>query len=105
MLFWCSWPCSVSAAPSSLTGAVKMDPKRAVGAQAIIQPRIAPERWLVQTVSWQARATGIGTPEVAIYESPNINPETRPAPRTVPNVLTTDPPLGSMSWHSFAIDQ
>jgi len=31
------------------------------------------ERWLVETVRRQARAAGIGMPEVAIYDAPEVN--------------------------------
>jgi heat shock protein HtpX len=47
--------------------------KRSVGAQVIEQPRNQTERWLVETVQRQARAAGIGMPEVAIYDSPEPN--------------------------------
>jgi len=47
--------------------------KRMTGAQVIEQPRNDAEAWLVQTVSHQAQARGIGMPQVAIFpsESPN----------------------------------
>jgi Zn-dependent protease with chaperone function len=44
-----------------------------VGAQVIEQPRSEVERWLVETVASQARSAGIGMPEVAIYEAPDVN--------------------------------
>jgi len=47
--------------------------KRSVGVQVIEQPRTQTERWLVETVQRQARAAGIGMPEVAIYDSPEPN--------------------------------
>jgi len=47
--------------------------KRATGAQVITEPRSQTERWLVETVRRQAQAAGIGMPEVAIYEGPEIN--------------------------------
>ena len=46
---------------------------RAVGAQVIEQPRTPAERWLVETVSRQAEAAGIGMPAVAVFESPSPN--------------------------------
>lgn len=46
---------------------------RATGAQVIEQPRTPLENWLVDTVQRQARAAGIGLPEVAIYDSPDVN--------------------------------
>ncbi len=47
--------------------------KRATGAQVIEQPRNDAERWLVATVQRQAQAAGIGMPEVAVYDAPEIN--------------------------------
>ena len=47
--------------------------KRATGAMVIEQPRNDAERWLVATVQRQAQAAGIGMPEVAIYDAPEIN--------------------------------
>jgi len=47
--------------------------KNSVGAQVIEQPRTQAERWLVETVQRQARAAGIGMPEVALYDSPEPN--------------------------------
>lgn len=47
--------------------------KTSVGAQIITEPRNSTERWLVQTVAWQAKQAGIAMPEVAIYNSPEIN--------------------------------
>lgn len=51
----------------------KWTAKRFTGAQVIKQPRDNRERWLVETVAHQARAAGIGMPEVAIYPAPEIN--------------------------------
>ncbi|MBD7920444.1 protease HtpX [Xanthomonas bonasiae] len=47
--------------------------KRATGAQVITEPRNHTERWLLETVRRQAQAAGIGMPEVAVYEGPEIN--------------------------------
>lgn len=47
--------------------------KRATGAQVIGQPSTDTERWLLDTVRRQAQAAGIGMPEVAIYDGPEIN--------------------------------
>ncbi|PJK05148.1 protease HtpX [Lysobacteraceae bacterium NML71-0210] len=47
--------------------------KRATGAMVITEPRNEMERWLVTTVQRQAQAAGIGMPEVAIYDAPEIN--------------------------------
>ncbi len=42
-------------------------------ARVIRQPANPTERWLVDTVSRQAREAGIGMPEVAIYDAPEPN--------------------------------
>lgn len=47
--------------------------KRSTGAQVIEQPRGEVEQWLVTTVRRQAEAAGIGMPEVAVYDAPEIN--------------------------------
>jgi heat shock protein HtpX len=47
--------------------------KRSVGAQVIENPQDPTERWLVETVRRQAQAAGIGMPEVAIYDAPDVN--------------------------------
>ena len=51
----------------------KWTAKRFTGAQVIDRPGSEGERWLVDTVQRQARAAGIGMPEVAIYDSPDVN--------------------------------
>lgn len=47
--------------------------KRSVGAQVIEQASNQQETWLVDTVRRQAEMAGIGMPEVAVYNSPEIN--------------------------------
>jgi heat shock protein HtpX len=47
--------------------------KRATGAHVIEVPSTQTERWLVDTVQRQAQRAGIGMPEVAIYDAPEIN--------------------------------
>jgi len=47
--------------------------KRATGAHVIETPANATERWLVDVVQRQAQRAGIGMPEVAIYDAPEIN--------------------------------
>jgi heat shock protein HtpX len=47
--------------------------KRATGAHVIEVPSNMTERWLVDTVKRQAEKAGIGMPEVAVYEAPEIN--------------------------------
>ncbi len=51
----------------------KWSSKRMVGAQVITNPIDPTERWLVETVHRQAQAAGIGMPEVATYEAPEVN--------------------------------
>ncbi|MCW8344952.1 MULTISPECIES: protease HtpX [Vibrio] len=46
---------------------------RSVGGVAIETPRNETEHWLLETVSRQAQAAGIGMPTVAIYDSADIN--------------------------------
>ncbi|MBG09808.1 MAG: protease HtpX [Gammaproteobacteria bacterium] len=47
--------------------------KRSVGACVIETPRNSEESWLFSTVKTQAERAEIGLPEVAIYDSPEIN--------------------------------
>lgn len=47
--------------------------KRSTGAQVITQPRNDAEAWLLSTVTRQAQQAGIDTPEVATYDSPDMN--------------------------------
>ena len=51
----------------------KMIAKRSVGARVIQNPSNSEETWLVNTVQRQAELAGIGMPEVAVYDSPEIN--------------------------------
>ena len=47
--------------------------KRSTGAQVIETPRNETERWLLNTVSQQAKKAGIKCPEVAIYNAGDMN--------------------------------
>jgi heat shock protein HtpX len=47
--------------------------KWTTGAQVIESPRNASEAWLLETVRRQAQVAGIGTPEVAVYDAPEMN--------------------------------
>ena len=47
--------------------------KRGMGVVVIDQPSTPFEQWLVETVARQAQQTGIGMPEVGIFESPDPN--------------------------------
>ncbi|RQW83748.1 MAG: protease HtpX [Geobacter sp.] len=51
----------------------KWTAKRLTGARVITTPSSEVEAWLVQIVSRQAKNAGIGMPEVAIYEAPDVN--------------------------------
>lgn len=51
----------------------KVMAKWTTGAQVITQPRSDEEAWLVGTVHDLARRAGIQPPEVAIYDSPDMN--------------------------------
>jgi heat shock protein HtpX len=51
----------------------KWSAKRATNAQIITQPRYPVEIWLIDTVRHQANAAQIGMPEVAIYDSTDLN--------------------------------
>jgi heat shock protein HtpX len=73
-------------APLLITGAVigftgafvslalsKWIAKRSMGVAVIDTPRDETERWLVATVQRQAKAAGIGMPEVGVFDSPEPN--------------------------------
>jgi len=47
--------------------------KMSTGAQVIETPRNPTETWLMNTVQRQAMAAGIPMPEVAVYDSPEVN--------------------------------
>lgn len=47
--------------------------KRSVGAVVIESPRNPQEAWLLETVKEQAGQAGIGMPEVAVWDSPEVN--------------------------------
>jgi len=47
--------------------------KMSVGAQVIEKPRNADEQWLFNTVRHHAEAAGIGMPEIAVYDAPDMN--------------------------------
>lgn len=51
----------------------KWTAKRFTGAQVIEIPRNAQEHWLITTVQRQAKKAGIGMPEVAIFNAPDVN--------------------------------
>ncbi|ABK48741.1 MULTISPECIES: protease HtpX [Shewanella] len=47
--------------------------KKTMGCEVITTPRDSTERWLLDTVARQAQQAGIKMPEVAIYQSPEMN--------------------------------
>lgn len=51
----------------------KWSAKRMVGAHMISSPTDPTERWVLETVRRQAQAAGIGMPEVAVYDAPDVN--------------------------------
>jgi heat shock protein HtpX len=51
----------------------KWTARHMTGAEVIKQPRNEAEAWLVDLVARQAQAAGIGMPEVAVYDSPDMN--------------------------------
>jgi heat shock protein HtpX len=51
----------------------KWSAKRMTGAVVIEQPQNKTQQWLLATVKRQAEQAGIAMPEVAIYDSPDIN--------------------------------
>ncbi|MBI3776305.1 MAG: protease HtpX [Gammaproteobacteria bacterium] len=71
--------------------------KRSMGAQVIEQPRTETERWLVETVRRQALQAGIGMPEVAIFDSPDVNAFATGASRNSALVAVSSGLLHSMT--------
>ena len=51
----------------------KWSAKMMTGAQVIEQPRTPSEIWLIDTVRRHAQRVGIGMPEVALYDAPEMN--------------------------------
>lgn len=71
--------------------------KKTTGAQVITSPSSPTEHWLINTVSHQAKEAGIGMPEVAIYQSPEINAFATGANRNNALVAVSTGLLNSMS--------
>jgi heat shock protein HtpX len=71
--------------------------KMSTGAQVIDTPRNEAERWLVETVRRQAQVAGIGMPEVAIYEAPEINAFATGATRNAALVAVSTGLLNNMT--------
>ncbi|MEP6898593.1 MAG: protease HtpX, partial [Rhodanobacter sp.] len=51
----------------------KMIAKWSTGARVIVQPQNETERWLLDTIRRHGQNAGIGMPEVAIYDAPEMN--------------------------------
>ncbi len=75
----------------------KWTAKRMTGAKVIEQPSNQNEQWLVDTVRRQARQAGIGMPEVAIYDAPDMNAFATGARRDHALVAVSTGLLNSMS--------
>lgn len=71
--------------------------KKSTGAYVIEQPRNETEQWLVSTVRRQAEAAGIGMPEVAIYDAPEINAFATGASRNNSLVAVSTGLIGAMT--------
>ncbi|PHI31015.1 protease HtpX [Budvicia aquatica] len=70
---------------------------RSVGGQVIEQPRTEVERWLFETVKRQSQQAGIGMPQVAIYQAPDINAFATGARRDASLVAVSSGLLQNMS--------
>jgi len=75
----------------------KWTAKRFTGARVIERPANEAEQWLVATVQRQARQAGIGMPEVAVYESQDVNAFATGASRNKALVAVSTGLLRSMS--------
>ncbi len=70
---------------------------RMVGARVIENPSNANEHWLVETVRRQAERAGIGMPDVAIFDAPELNAFATGARRNHALVAVSSGLLGGMS--------
>ncbi len=75
----------------------KWSAKRMTGAQVITQPSGAMEQWLITTVKRQAEQAGIGMPEVAVFDSPDVNAFATGASRNNALVAVSTGLLNSMT--------
>ncbi|MDX1490625.1 MAG: protease HtpX [Pseudohongiellaceae bacterium] len=71
--------------------------KRSTGARVITEPANSTEQWLVETVRRQAQQAGIGMPEVAIFDSPQVNAFATGATRNNALVAVSSGLLNTMS--------
>jgi heat shock protein HtpX len=70
--------------------------KWTTGAKVITVPRSSDEAWLLQTVQQLAQRAGVGMPEVAIYDSPELNAFATGATRNSSLVAVSSGLLGRM---------
>ncbi|MCL4720979.1 MAG: protease HtpX [Gammaproteobacteria bacterium] len=70
--------------------------KRSTGARVIAEPRTPDEIWLFDTVRRQAAEAGITMPEVAVYDSPDVNAFATGARRNAALVAVSTGLLGQM---------
>lgn len=75
----------------------KWSAKRLTGARVIESPTSSTEIWLVETVRRQAERAGIGMPEVAVYDAPEINAFATGMNRNKALVAVSSGLLGSMN--------
>ena len=74
----------------------KWSAKMMTGAHVIEQPRSPAETWLVETVRHHAGRAGIGMPQVAVYDSPDMNAFATGMSRDHAMVAVSTGLLGSM---------
>jgi len=75
----------------------KWTAKRITGARVIDQASSTTEHWLLDTVRRQAKQAGIGMPEVAIYDAPDVNAFATGASRNKALVAVSTGLLNNMS--------
>src|SRR5579863_3028896 len=76
--------------------------KMSVGAQVIAAPRNASEQWLFDTVGHHASSAGIGMPEIAVYDSPEMNAFATGASKNHALVAVSTGLLSSMNRNEVA---
>ena len=71
--------------------------RRSMGVRVIDSPGNATEKWLLETVRRQSEQTGIGMPEVGIFDSPQLNAFATGMKRNDALVAVSTGLLGAMS--------
>jgi heat shock protein HtpX len=71
--------------------------KMSVGAQVIPAPRNTTEKWLFDTAAHHAQNAGIGMPEIALYDAPEMNAFATGASKNHALVAVSSGMLSSMS--------